>query len=229
MKRIDSLLDEFLQAQSERVKQKTYRDYEGVILLFKDYLNSYAYSYLDEKETQVLEEKQDEEEAFTSSFGADKLTPEVFSDFLGFFILEKTAGSETFIKLAVRVMKKFTKWLNEAGYIDDEPTSDIREEIEEEGSEVSAVEKLSELISRYTETVPVRTYEELIEGYFSIQKIEKEALWLDEEMGMEADIGPVAVTKQIAAAAEYGWQLNLALGKYKGKWYIIESGNVYPF
>lgn len=41
-----AILDEFfLQEQSKRLKQRTYRDYEDVISLFQDYLNHYFLNY----------------------------------------------------------------------------------------------------------------------------------------------------------------------------------------
>ena len=43
MKTIDAVFKEFLDEQRQRLKQRTYGDYEDVVNLFVQYLNSYAY------------------------------------------------------------------------------------------------------------------------------------------------------------------------------------------
>jgi len=42
MKTIDKILEAFLQEQHNRLKERTYSDYESVIELFRTYLNSYV-------------------------------------------------------------------------------------------------------------------------------------------------------------------------------------------
>ena len=47
---IDSALDAFLRDQRARLSDRTYRNYEDVIRLLRDSLNSYAYSSLDARD-----------------------------------------------------------------------------------------------------------------------------------------------------------------------------------
>jgi len=52
-------------------------------------------------------------------------------------------------------------------------------------------------------------------------------LWVTEAFDGEKHIGPVSVSKQISDLCKKGWDINLVIGLYQGKWYILESGNVY--
>lgn len=46
MKTIDDVLSEFLNDQKERLKPRTFNDYDSVMELFHIYLNDYAYQHL---------------------------------------------------------------------------------------------------------------------------------------------------------------------------------------
>ncbi|AKB67357.1 hypothetical protein [Methanosarcina mazei] len=52
MKNIDAVFKEFLDEQRQRLKPRTYRDYEDVVNLFKEYLNSSAYLRLGTEDTE---------------------------------------------------------------------------------------------------------------------------------------------------------------------------------
>ncbi|MFW5961468.1 MAG: hypothetical protein ACOCRV_00525 [bacterium] len=47
MVNLKKVLDDFLSDEKERLSKRTYNDYRNVIELFEDYLNSYAYLYLE--------------------------------------------------------------------------------------------------------------------------------------------------------------------------------------
>lgn len=55
MDNLKKILNDFLSDQEERLSKRTYNDYNNVISLFEDYLNSYAYMFLPEKEQQMVE------------------------------------------------------------------------------------------------------------------------------------------------------------------------------
>ncbi|MBP1970498.1 hypothetical protein J2Z83_002619 [Virgibacillus natechei] len=229
MKNIDAILEAFLEEQSNRLKQKTYRDYDDVIHFFQVYLNSYAANYLDEDEWKKWEAKFDEDEdAFTKMFGVEKLSSTKFSEFLDYFIIRKVMSGESFMEIAVRVMKKLNKWLYDNNYTDLATYNDLREYFGE-AKDLPKVEKMADLIFQQARKTQEKQFDEIEEGYFSVKAIEQGEIWLDETFGDKTNIGPVNVSKQISDLYQKGWQINLVIGKDQGKWHILESENVYPY
>ena len=229
MKNVDTILDEFLHEQSERLKERTFRDYQDVISLFQDYLNQYAYRFLNEHESEKWETQIDESvDFFTKTFGQDKLVTSVISDFLDYFIIRKVMSGEEFMKVSIRVMKKLAKWLYENNYVPQDTYDDFKEYFGD-AKDLPNVEKLAELIFYHANKSPRKRYKEILEGYFSVTDIEQEQLWLDEDLGEKTNIGPVLVSKQISDLCQKGLRINLVIGKYQGSWYILETGNVYPY
>lgn len=149
--------------------------------------------------------------------------------FFEYFIIRKVASGESFMKSAVRVLRKFTNWLLENDHIDKPHHTGLIEYFSKGKSKaLSNAEKVGDLIYEQTRREQNRKYEKELEGYFTILDIRDGELWLNDMMGKGADIGPVKVTKSISELCEEGWDLSLLIGKFKDKWYIIESGNVYP-
>jgi hypothetical protein len=52
MKTIRQVFEEFLEEQRARLKPRTLTGYEDAIYLFGEYLNGYAYQYLDKEESE---------------------------------------------------------------------------------------------------------------------------------------------------------------------------------
>lgn len=230
MSNIDEVIKRFLADQNERLKQRTYRDYESVIELFQIYLNDYAYTSLNEHESREWESHyQLDHEAFTKLFGVDKIRSSTYSEFFEYFIIRKVASGESFMKTAVRVMKKFTNWLFENSYLDRKQYSTLKEYFDKDHDKVlPKAEKVSDLVYEHARTSPKKNYEEILEGYFTIVNVESKKLWVDDMFSERLNIGPLIVTKQISDLCKEGWDIYLVIGKYKNKWYILESGNVYP-
>ncbi|KPH73474.1 MULTISPECIES: hypothetical protein [Bacillaceae] len=225
MKNINAILDEFLEEQKTRLKERTFRDYEDVIFLFREYLNGYAYQYLDDENRKKWEAQWEEGEAFfTELFGQDELTENQISEFLDYFLIRKVMGPESLIKKAVRVMKKFSKWMNEKNY-----SKDDYQDYFEEVKDLPKVEKLAQLIYHCARNAPELQYEDVINSSFLVSKIEKGKLWLEDDLDGTEVIGPVLVTKGISDLCQEGWRINMEIGKTSKGWYILESGNVYRY
>ncbi|WP_407270399.1 hypothetical protein [Radiobacillus sp. PE A8.2] len=228
MVNLDALLEQFLHDQQNSLKTRTFREYDEVIYFFKIYLNSYAYLYLDEEEMKEWElEFNEDEDCFTRLFGAEQLNTGTFGQFLNSFVTRKIGG-EAFMKKSIRVMKKLAKWLYENNYIDTTSYHDFQYYFGEV-KELPKAEKLANLLIKQVQQAPERNYTEVIDGVFLVEEVRDGKLLLQDEFGEVTDIIPVKVTKQIADLCEKGWSINLALGKVKDHWYIIESGNVYPY
>jgi len=225
LKNINAILDEFLEEQKTRLKERTFRDYEDVIFLFREYLNGYAYQYLDDENRKKWEAQWEEGEAFfTELFGQDELTENQISEFLDYFLIRKVMGPESLIKKAVRVMKKFSKWMNEKNY-----SKDDYQDYFEEVKDLPKVEKLAQLIYHCARNAPELQYEDVINSSFLVSKIEKGKLWLEDDLDGTEVIGPVLVTKGISDLCQEGWRINMEIGKTSKGWYILESGNVYRY
>jgi len=226
VKNIDEILGEYLEHEKMRLKERTFRDYEYIIHLFKLYLNGYGYLYLNEEDTKLFEAHVDEdEECFTKLFGQDKLTESEIREFLDYFIIRKVMGSESLMKDAIRVMKKFSKWMIVNHY-----TTEDQQDYFDEVKDLPKVEKLNDLIFDHTKTTPDLQYEDVMDSSFIVDKIEKGKLWLtDDFSSSHALIGPVLVTKEISDLCQEGWRINLVIGKSSKGWYILESGNVYRY
>src|SRR5690625_1843507 len=231
MANIQMILNEFLKAQNERLQERTFREYEEVIEMFQVYLNGYAHQYLDNEDMQKFKEQYEtDEESFIKIFGYDKIDLATYSDFFEYFIIRKVMAGESFMKKAVRVIKKLTKWLKEKKHIDDKQYNDLIEFFDDgHAKALPNAEKVADLIYDLADQTPEREYfGELLEGYFTIIDIKSQALWVDDMLGGQTNIGPVVVTEQIAKLCQEGWDLSLVIGKYQDKWHILESGNVYP-
>lgn len=230
MKTIQIVMSAFLEAQRERLKVRTYRDYESVIDLFQIYLNSYAYMSLEEDEMEKWKiQFEQDEDCFTKMFGVEKLDSAVYSDFLGYFIIRKVASGESFMRNAIRVIKKLTNWLLENNYIDEEQYSDLIDHFSDgKSNALPNAEKVSDLLYDQARNEQDRSYEKIKEDLFTINEIRPKELWVEDTIGDGTHIGPVIVSKQISDLCQKGWGISLLIGRNKDKWYIIESGNVYP-
>src|SRR5699024_2467326 len=120
MSNIDSILTKFLEAQKERLKERTYLDCDSVIDI------NYSYQYLDEQEMAEWKRQYTiDEECYTKLFGIDKISSSTYRDFFEYFLIRKVASGESFMKTAVRVMKKFKNWMLKNDYIDRSQHSDL--------------------------------------------------------------------------------------------------------
>ena len=64
--------------------------------------------------------------------------------------------------------------------------------------------------------------EDWIEGHLQIARVEPGVLWF------EGDLGPVKVPRTVSALAQVGWRVTITLARLRGKWRVLEVGNVYP-
>lgn len=233
MKLIPSIrkaLDEFLSEQKERLSEKTYKGYESVIELFTIFLNGYGHTSLDRDEHEKHFKAMGEGKEFTDIFGVEKITYPVIHEFLGYFLIKKAMVSESFLKTTGTVMKKLVKWIYDQQYISKEEFKEQMEIVNELKDELPLVERVGRLIFELHKfsSLAEGNFEEYEEDYFTITKVENGKLWLQGELDFDSEIGPVIVTEEISSLCKTGWEVYLSLALKNGKWYILESGNVYP-
>jgi hypothetical protein len=121
-KTIDQLFEEFLADQEARLSPKTLDKYEGIIHLYRSYLESYWPDHSGKDYEAITRAKG----TYCGTYGAMDITSG-FSEFLGYFMPRKViAGNET-MKAAGTVVKKLARWLVEKGYTEDDES--VRERV----------------------------------------------------------------------------------------------------
>jgi hypothetical protein len=225
MKTIEQVMEEFLEGQQARLKPRTYSGYEYAIELFEDYLNGYAYQYLDEDDNKLYGEGDTE---FCEIFGPDKIGSYEIGDFLDEFMIRKVAGSKDFMKTVGRVMRTFVGWMKEKGYMDEEEYGSSAEVVDELKDKLPEVTELSDLIYNYIGSTLPGDVTETRDGYFTVTKIKPGKLWLGGYRGSGEDIGPFIVSDEISSICKVGWTICLELGRTRNGWVMLGSGNVYP-
>ena len=230
MPTIDGVLDAFLQEQQARLSERTFRDYETVISLLRDSLNTYGHASLVGDELQRFEQafgdgSTDEQmRAFCRTFGPEKIA-EHYYEFLSWFLIRKVMASEDLRRKASTVTMKLATWLADGGYVDPHIAEDAAEMAADAGRLLPRAERLGEILYRVMEASPPLWGElsdqDFYENMASISRIEPGKLWFD-------DVGPIDVPEEASKIAEVGWEVNVVLGRGPSGWQILELGNVYP-
>lgn len=230
METIQVVVAKFLEAQKERLKERTFRDYDSVMDLFCVYLNSYGPNYIDgELEAAWEEAYQTDEAAFVKLAPISEVDSSTYAEFFEYFLIRKVASSESFMKDCSRVLKKFSKWIFENKYIDESHYEDLNGYFKGgKTSSLSDATKVTDLLYNHSLQNQDTEYEETQEGYFTIVEKEGSKLWIEDEFGDKDIDGPLVVPKKIADLCRVGWDLSMLIGKRNGKWYVVEMGNVYP-
>ncbi|MDQ6781980.1 MAG: hypothetical protein M3063_00730 [Actinomycetota bacterium] len=223
---IDALFDAFLTSQRNRLAARTWRNYETVIGLLRDCLNSYGHQSLDATERRRWEAAYDhDEDAFVRLFGADKIA-ENLGEFLGYFMIRKVAAGEELLRSAGTVTKKLVGWLADGGHLDTADARDAGERAAEAARDLPRAEKLSRLLYEHACRSSIDTEslgdDDYIEDYLTINRVEPGLLWF------EGGVGPVKVPRAASALAQAGWSVSVSLGRSRGQWQVVEVGNVYP-
>ncbi len=234
---IDVVLEEFLTEQRKRLKPATVSGYEGVVTLIKDHLNGYGHTNLSKAELSLFDRLYNaggaEHREFCQLFGPEKIIDNI-GDFLGYFIIRKVMAGADFKRTAGTVTKKLSKWLAEKGYISEEASMEGFEEGATAARDLPKAEKAAEILYRAAEDSIADTDELDDQDYmefdhYSISRIEPGKLWIViYEKDKRGTLGPISVPKSATSLLGEGWDISCALGKVKGKWRIIEMGNVYP-
>lgn len=228
MKNLSSIFDEFLKDQKKRLKPRSFKKYKSVIELFQDYLDGYAYNYLSEEDYEKFWEKYQTGVSFCELFSLEKIGVTQFEEFMGTFIIRKVGASKTLMKNTGIVMRKLVNWLQENSYLDSSRYESIQNQVNKLKKDLPLVYELSELLFDEGVKNSIYQYEEFQEGNYIIAEIEPDQFWLKKLNKVKEEIGPVVVSEEISELAEENWLVYLKLGKIMNKWFIIESGNVYP-
>ena len=224
---IDEVLAEFLAAQEQRLAARTFANYRAVVEVLRDCLNGYGHQYLDGDERMRFERafNAGDEEAFVRLFGPDKIV-EALGEFLDYFMVRKVMAGEELLRAAGTVTKKLAKWMATKGYLDAASAGEAVERGARAARDLPRAERLSRLLYEQAERVAKDARhdagDDIVEDYFTIERVEPGALWLT------GGIGPVKVDPAASSLACPGWSVYLVLARSARGWQVLEAGNVYP-
>ena len=229
MNNLNEILNDFLSDQDKRLSKRTYNDYRKVIELFENYLNSYAYLHLSGKEREIFEKRSiNGEESYCELYTIDKIGSLEIDDFLTDFLIRKVMAAKGLIKITITVLRRFSKWLKNNYYIEAEKFEEIYSAINKRKDDLPGVVELSDLIYKESLKNQSNEYDSYEQGNYNITRIKAGRLWVRNYMEGETEFGPVIVPKKISDLAEEECFVYLKLGQKNDKYYIVDSGNVYP-
>lgn len=235
---IDAVLEDFLVEQRERLKPATLRKYEYIVDLMRIHMNSYGSNHLSKHEKRMYEALQNsrkkERVDFCRVFGPEKIVDNL-DEFLGYFIIRKVNASQEDLKSAGTVTKKLSRWLFNEGHISEESSSEVFVLASEAAGVLPRAEKAAQLIFEYVDNIAIDHHnledEDYIEyDHFVVDMVEPKKVWLkgcfmDDNVGT---LGPIPMPAEVTELLKQGWTIGCALGRVRGKWVIVESGNIYP-
>lgn len=223
--KIAYIIEEFLVAQDKRLQPRTFRQYDYVMDSFSIYLNGYGLNHVNEEKENLVKKGS----SFTECTPIETLNYYHYSEFFEYFLVRKMLASESEMKQAVTVLRKFANWLFAKSYISSEKRDDLLSYFKDGQSQSLAnSQKVSDLLYELSLNPPAHDYEQILSDYFMIEKIKPGKLWMVDFYTDGDVIGPIIVTKEISTLVEKQWEISLTIGKHKNNWYVIESGNVYP-
>ncbi|HLG19833.1 MAG TPA: hypothetical protein VI895_08490 [Bdellovibrionota bacterium] len=234
---IDGVFDQFIADQAGRIVPRTLEKYKNVLDLLRHHLNGYGHDALTSTERKVFEDHFNAEgEAhrdFCQIFGPEKILPNL-SMFLSYFMVRKVIAGQDLLRAAGTVTKKLSRWLGEKGYVSVDVASEGAEKGAEAGRDLPRAERAARILyeaMQKSAVDPTELSEEdfLDFDHFTISKLRTGQLWLTNfEGGKEQALGPIAVPSKATELLQEGWDVGCALGRVRGKWRLVEVGNIYP-
>jgi hypothetical protein len=225
---IDRALDEFLAKCRSRLAARTIRTYESVLELLRACLNNYGYQFLSEAEQRLLQKSYDagDEQAYCRLFGPEKIA-ENLGEFLGYFMIRKVLAGEDLLRASGTVTGKLVVWLAARGDVAPDAARAAVQRARTAARDLPKAARLAAVLFDAAQTAPAIDVnrledEDYLEDQFVISRVEPGRLWFNEE------IGPVNVPKEAADLARPGWTVSVALARVRGRWHIVQAGNVYP-
>ena len=218
-KTIAQIFEEFLADQKPRISHKTYLKYEGIIQLYKSYLESYWPGH-DGEYDKITKAGG----SYCGTFGPDDATAG-YGEFLDYFMPRKVMCGKDTMQAAGTVTKKLAKWLAEKGYVED--TEDEQERAGEAAKDLPNSRAVVDILDAFVdETAPARSGK-VIEDHFYIEKVEPGKLWLM-PLTCDAVIGPVPVPVEVTQLCDIGWDIGGVVAKTTKGWRFVEVWNVSP-
>lgn len=171
-------------------------------------------------------------EAFCHLFGPEHIRGHV-DEFLGYFMIRKVMAGQELLRAAGTVTKKLANWLHEQGYVDDGQRDLALDRGTDAARDLPRAERLAKLLYQQSRRTPSCDWDalasgNLVEDQLVITQVDDGSLHFTGLLTAADSIGPVKVDQKAAALAKVGWRVTLTLARLRGRWEIVEVGNVYP-
>ncbi len=214
---IHDIINEFKLYLNNNFKNNNAELYLWAIELFEDYLAHY--SSLNHTKSEyasgdniILDDIQ-------------TLSSKEIEEFLHVFVIKYVACDNNELKTIVHLLQIFMDWLKKNKYISNEKHKNLL-------ISVGNAEKLPDtaLIADYLFKIAEenQTFEatEVTQGVFKVISKEKHVIII-QNLTETNNTYNIEINDIIVEKIAKGIILNLAIGKYKGKWLVIHAGNVY--
>ena len=226
---ISGVLAEYLGAEKGRLSQRTYARYEDVISLFSHCLNRYGANSLTKAERELFEKISEAETGqsreFCDVFGPEHILGNV-GEFLSYFMVRKVIGSADTLQASGSVIKKLSKWLVEKGYVDKEDADLAIQQGSSAARDLPAAARLTRLL--YDLTLKHQTPRDSdIEGHFSITKIERDRIWLEDEDDGK-NYGPILLPERATKLCRVGWTISGVVRSTDSRCLLVEAYQIFP-
>lgn len=163
----------------------------------------------------------------------DALAPEHVRDFLAWFLPRESATSD-WIRRCGEELRHWFAWLHREGEWDGARRALFDRTVRETVEEAARASMLARILYYYVRSgcamaphVRGKRFTAFAEGHARVGSLDTDGMMLYFD-GRDAPIGPVALPKAVLSYVREGDVLDVELGKREGRWYIVDSGPVYP-
>jgi hypothetical protein len=232
---IEQVLEQFLDDQANRLKPRTLACYRGVVELLQHHLDGYGYESLGKEESSFFDHHFEvagsHQRSFCQLFGADKIT-ENLGGFLGYFMIRKVVAGEELKRAAGTVSKKLAGWLEQRGLVDAASAREAAERGSDAARDLPRAERAAMLLADHVAGLDVDIVALEDDDYvdfeqFTVANVEPGRVWLSSWSDGE-DYGPLPIPEAASQLIEDGWEISCALGRVRGRWQLVQVGNLYP-
>jgi hypothetical protein len=170
---IETAFKEFLIEKQQILNTEQQKDYEEVIDLFTQFLNSYAYLGLDTEDAKLFDNLYNTaDKEFCDIFDPDYIGTYDVEEFLGDYMLREVLTDVDFLKTSVKIISELIDWLHLKNIMDDEDYNESVNILYELKYDVPTARELAILLIEYIKSHPVNKYTEELSGDFLIDEIE---------------------------------------------------------
>ncbi|HEX2699346.1 MAG TPA: hypothetical protein VHM89_03980 [Acidimicrobiales bacterium] len=131
-------------------------------------------------------------------------------------MVRKVMAGEDLLRAAGTVTKKLAKWMAANGFLDAAAAGEAVERGSSAARDLPRAERLSRLLfdqaQRAAKDDGDLADDDIVEDYFTIERVEPGALWLS------GDVGPVKIGKEASSLARPGWSVYLVMARSARGW-----------
>ena len=219
---ITDVLDEFRAELRENLSDRTYRSYDSPLQLLVHCIDGYGPNYLSGDDSERWEEANASQDAprFSEVFGPEYI-PQLFSEFLSYFMPRKVQPSKTLAKNTEKTVRKLRKWLTDKGYVEQAATDQPRN-----SADLVDATKLRTLLEEVTVWGRESDYPDYDEGHFYIEDVGDDAITVNRVTG--GGTVTIPLPDEVLANCTETMAISGVIVQDGNTWKFLEVWNVYP-